>query len=99
MHHLKWPRAQRPTEKEVRLENTLPKVVEGSKAHSKGGRARKHITHEVRARRRTQKEVRLESALPKIVEDSKARLKRGKVRKCTTYSGQGLKDTLERRQG
>ena len=27
--------AQKRTRKEVRLENTLPKVVEGSKAHSK----------------------------------------------------------------
>ena len=57
-------RARRHTKKEVRLENTLPKVVEGIKAHSKGGRVRKHTTHEVRARRRTQKEVGLENALP-----------------------------------
>jgi len=58
-------RARRRTQKEVRLENALPKVVEGSKAHSKGGRVRKHTTHEVRARRRIKKEVRLENALPK----------------------------------
>ena len=36
-------RAQRHTQKEVRLDNALPKVVEGSKAHL-GGRVRKHIT-------------------------------------------------------
>jgi len=82
-------RAQRHTQKEVWLENTLPNVVEGSKAHSKGGRVRKHTTHEVRARRRTQKEVwyglkvhlksnevGLWSALPEMVEGSTARLKR-----------------------
>jgi len=58
-------RARRRTQKEIRLENALPKVVEGSKAHSKGGKVTKHTTHEVRARRRTQKEVRLENTLPK----------------------------------
>jgi hypothetical protein len=56
-------RAQKRTRKEVRLENALPKVVEGSKAHSKGGRVRKHTTQKVRAYRRTRKEVRLENAL------------------------------------
>jgi len=65
------------------LENALPKVVEGSKALSKGGRVRKHIT-EVRARRRTKKEVRLRNALPKMVESSKAHSKGGNVRKHTT---------------
>ena len=43
MHYLKWSRALRCTWKKERLENALPKVVEGSKAHS-GGRVRKHIT-------------------------------------------------------
>jgi len=34
----------------------LPKMGEGSKAHSKGGRVRKRTTQVVRAQRRTQKE-------------------------------------------
>ena len=38
---------------------------EGSKAHSKGGRVRKHTTQEVRAQRRTQKQAGLENTLPK----------------------------------
>jgi len=37
-------RAQRRTKKKVRLENTLPKVVEGSKAHSKECKVRKCTT-------------------------------------------------------
>jgi hypothetical protein len=57
-------RARRRTKKKVRLENALPKVVEGSKAHSKGGGVRKHTTHEVRAQRRTRREVWLENTLP-----------------------------------
>jgi hypothetical protein len=32
-HYLRWLRALRRTQKEARLENTLPKVVDGSKAH------------------------------------------------------------------
>ena len=59
-------------------------MVEGSKAHSKGGRVRKHTTQKVRARRRTKKEVRLGNALPKMVEGSKAYSKRGMVRKHNT---------------
>ena len=77
-------RARRRTKKETGLENALPKVVEGSKAYSKGGRVRKHTTQEVRARRRTKKEAGLENALPKVVEGSKACSKGGRVRKCTT---------------
>jgi hypothetical protein len=65
-------RALRRTKKEVRLENALPKVVEGSMAHLKRGKVRKRTTQKVRAQRRTQKEVRLENALPKVVEGSKA---------------------------
>ena len=42
---------------EVGLENTLPKMFGGSKAHLKRGRVRKHITYAVRARRHTKKEV------------------------------------------
>jgi hypothetical protein len=37
-------RAQRHAKKEVRLENALPKVVKGSKAHLKRGKVRKRIT-------------------------------------------------------
>jgi hypothetical protein len=32
-HYLRWLTALRRTKKEVGLENTLPKVVDGSKAH------------------------------------------------------------------
>jgi hypothetical protein len=32
-HYLRWLRALRRTQKEAGLENTLPKVVDGSKAH------------------------------------------------------------------
>jgi len=39
---------------------------EGSNAHSKGGRARKHSTLKMRAQRRTQKRVGLENAPPRI---------------------------------
>ena len=46
-HYLKWSTAQRHNRKEVGLENTLPKVVDGSKAQSKGGRVRKHTTYKV----------------------------------------------------
>ena len=60
-------------------------MVEGSKAHSKGGRVRKHTTHEVRARRRTKKKARLGNALPKMVEGSKAHSKGGRVRKRITH--------------
>jgi len=35
-HYLRWLRAPRSTKKEAGLENTLPKVVKGSKAHQKG---------------------------------------------------------------
>ena len=49
--------ALRRTKKEAGLENTLPKRVDGPKAHLKGGRVRKHTTYEVRARRHTKKEV------------------------------------------
>jgi hypothetical protein len=63
-HTTQKVRARRRTEKEVRLENALPKVVEGSKAHLKRGRVRKHTTHEVRAQRRSQTEVWLENTLP-----------------------------------
>ena len=59
-------------------------MVEGSKAHSKGGRVRKHTTQKVRARRRTKKEVRLGNALPKMVKGSKAHSKGGMVRKHNT---------------
>jgi CRISPR/Cas system-associated protein Cas5 (RAMP superfamily) len=55
-HTTQEVRARRCTQKEVRLENSLPKVVEGSKAHLKGGRVRKHITQEVRARKYTKKQ-------------------------------------------
>jgi hypothetical protein len=97
-------RARRHTQKEVRLENALTKVVEGSKAHSKGGRVKKRTTRGVRARRFTKKEAGLENtlhkvvegskahsknALPKVVEGSKAHLKRGKVRKRTSGEGSG----------
>jgi hypothetical protein len=44
--------------------------------HSKRGKVRKRITHEVRARRRTRKEAGLENTLPKVVEGSKAHSKR-----------------------
>jgi len=61
------------------------KVVEGSKAHSKGCRVRKHTTsRRSRALRRTKKDVRLGNALSKIVEGSKTHL-RGRVRKHTTH--------------
>jgi hypothetical protein len=50
--------------KEVGLENTLHKVVESFKAHSKGGRVRKHTTQGMRAQRRTRNEAGLENALP-----------------------------------
>jgi hypothetical protein len=50
-------------------------VVEGSKAHSKGGRVRKYTTHEVRAQRHTLKEAGLENTLPKMVEGFKAHSK------------------------
>ena len=66
------------------MENALPKVVEGSKVHSKGGRVGKQTTHEVRARRCTKKEVGLENVLPKVVEGSKVHSKGGRVRKHTT---------------
>ena len=36
--------ALRRTQKEAGLENTLPKVVVGAKAHSKGGMVGKHTT-------------------------------------------------------
>ena len=36
--------ALRRTKKEAWLGNTLPKAVDGSKAHSKGGRVGKHTT-------------------------------------------------------
>ena len=45
-------RALRPTKKrgkEVRLENALPKLVNGPKTHLKGGMVRKHITQGVMA--------------------------------------------------
>jgi hypothetical protein len=42
--HTHEVRARRRTQKEVKLENIVPKVVEGSKAHSKEGRVRKHTT-------------------------------------------------------
>ena len=35
-HYLRWLRALRRTHNEVGFVNTLPKVVEGSKAHSEG---------------------------------------------------------------
>ena len=60
-------------------------MVEGSKAHSKGGRVRKYITHEVRARRHTRKEAGLENTLSKVVEGSKAHSKGGRVIKYTTH--------------
>jgi hypothetical protein len=44
-HYLRWLMALRRTQKEAGLENTLPKVVDGSKAHSKGGRVGKHTTY------------------------------------------------------
>jgi len=73
-------------------------MVEGSKAHSKGGRFRKHTTHEVRALRHTKKGVRLENALPNMVEGFKAHSKGGKVRKHTTHEVRALRRT-QRRQG
>ena len=51
--------------KKVRLENALPKVVNGPKAHLKGDMVRKHITQGVRAQRSSQKEAGLENTLPK----------------------------------
>jgi len=36
--------ARRHTKKEAWLENALPKMVEGSKTHSKGGMVGKHTT-------------------------------------------------------
>jgi len=36
--------ALRRTKREVWLENTLPKMVDGPKAHSKGGKVGKHTT-------------------------------------------------------
>jgi len=37
-HYLRWSMARRRTKKEAGLENALPKVVNGSKAHLKRGR-------------------------------------------------------------
>jgi len=102
-------RARRHTQKEVRLENALPKVVEGSKTHSKGGRVRKRTTRGVRARRFTKKEAGLENtlhkvvegskahsknALPKVVEGSKAHSKRGKGSKASLMCFSGLPPSL-----
>jgi hypothetical protein len=64
---------------------------EGSKAHSKGGKVRKHTTQEVRAWRPTKKKAGLENALPKVVEGSKAHSKGGRVRKRTTRGVEGFK--------
>jgi hypothetical protein len=66
-------RARRRTQKEVGLGNTLPLMVEDSKAHSK----------EVRARRRTQNEIGLGNALPLMVEGSKVHLKEVRVQRRT----------------
>ena len=58
-------------------------MVEGSKAHSKGGRVIKHTTQKVRAQRHTQKEVWLENTIPRVVKGYKAHSKGGRVRKRT----------------
>ena len=47
----KRSKALKRIQKEVWLENALPKVVDGPKAHLKGGMVRKHITQGVRAQR------------------------------------------------
>jgi hypothetical protein len=41
-------RDQRHPQKEVWLENTIPKMVEGSKAHSKRGRVGRYTSWDVR---------------------------------------------------
>ena len=59
------------------MENTLPKMVGGSKEHKKGRQGWK--THYLRwwvARRGTKKEAGLENTLPKMVVGPKAHLKR-----------------------
>jgi len=43
-HYLRCEGSKAHSKMEAGLENTLPKVVEGFKAHSKGGRVRKHTT-------------------------------------------------------
>jgi hypothetical protein len=67
------------------LVNTLPKVVVGSKAHSKRGRVGKtHYLRWLLALRRTKKEAWLGNTLPKAVDGSKAHSKGGRVGKHTT---------------
>jgi len=67
------------------LENTLPKMVGGSKEHQKGRQGWKtHYLRWLRALRRTKKEAGLENTLPKMVDGSQAHLKGGRVRKHTT---------------
>jgi hypothetical protein len=44
MHYLGWSGLEGTLKKEVGLGNTLPSMVEDSKARSKGGRVRKHTT-------------------------------------------------------
>jgi hypothetical protein len=57
-------------------------MVEGSKAHSK----------EVRARRHTQKEVGLGKALPLMVEDLKAHSKKMRAQRRTQKDGEKYRD-------
>jgi hypothetical protein len=65
--------ALRRTKKEAGLENTLPKMVGGSKEHQKGRQGWKtHYLRCLMALRRTKTEAGLENALPKVVDGSKA---------------------------
>ena len=67
------------------MENTLPKMVGGSKEHQKGRQGWKtHYLRWLMALRRTKKEAWLENTLPKMVVGPKAHLKRGRVEKHTT---------------
>ena len=67
------------------MENTLPKMFVGPKAHLKGRQGWKtHYLRWLMALRRTKKEAWLGNTLPKAVDGSKAHSKGGRVGKHTT---------------